>query len=45
MKKLQEIIKPLEDHREKLRKEYKIKSAKIFGSYAGGIQKKKVILI
>ena len=39
MKTLNEIIKILNEHREELRKKYKIKEIKIFGSYAKGKQK------
>jgi len=39
MKNMDEIIKILTEHKEELRKKYKIKGIKIFGSYARGEQK------
>ena len=39
MKSLNEIVKILNDHKEELRKKYKIREIKIFGSYAKGEQK------
>jgi predicted nucleotidyltransferase len=41
MKTIKEIKEILERNREKLEKEYNIKSIKIFGSYAEGKQKEK----
>lgn len=37
--KLEEVIKILSEHKEELRKKYKIKEIKIFGSYVKGEQK------
>ena len=39
MKNMDEIIKILTEHKEELKKKYKIKEIKIFGSYARGEQK------
>jgi len=39
MKNLSEIIEILRDHREELKKKYKIEEIKIFGSYVRGEQK------
>jgi len=41
MKRLLEIKKILEEHRDKLRREYKIKNIKVFGSYVEGKETKK----
>ena len=39
MKNMDEIIKILTEHKEELKKKYKIKEIKIFGSYARGEQR------
>jgi len=41
MKSLQEIKRTLEEHKEELRKKYKVKEIGIFGSYVRGEQKGK----
>jgi len=41
MKSIQEIIKIMKEHKEELKKKYKIKEIKIFGSYARGEQKER----
>jgi len=41
MKTLREIMKILSEHKEELRKKYKIKKITIFGSYARGEQKER----
>ena len=41
MKSIQEIIKIMKEHKEELKKKYKIKKIKIFGSYARGEQKER----
>ncbi len=41
MKGIQEIIKIMKEHKEELKKKYKIKKIKIFGSYARGEQKER----
>lgn len=39
MKSLQDIVRIINERKEQLRKDYRIKSVKIFGSYAEGKQK------